>query len=60
MNNIATYLLLRRVCYYVGTQQMLRRDVISGASVSGDAYAQPTFFNEKAPKCSIKYILVQK
>lgn len=47
MNNIATYLLLRR-------------DVISGASVSGDAYAQPTFFNEKAPKCSIKYILVQK
>lgn len=47
MNNIATYLLLRRdasvitsgrVCYYVGTQQMLRRDVISGASVSGIAY----------------------
>lgn len=60
MNNIATYLLLRRDCYYVGTQQMLRRDVISGASVSGDAYTQPTFFNEKAPKCSIKYILVQK
>ena len=28
----------RRVCYYVGTQQMLRRDVISGASVSGIAY----------------------
>ena len=27
-----------RVCYYVGTQQMLRRDVISGASVSGIAY----------------------
>lgn len=27
-----------RIFLYVGTQQMLRRDVISGASVSGIAY----------------------